>query len=123
MTSNKKPLSKYLIISDERNSAGDYGKEAVRGIATSKVFIPTKANLEGVSLTNYKVVKPRMFAYVPDTSRRGDKISLAFNDSEDTYLVSSISIVFEVDKKKQDELMKLCIRAALSSFIRSETWP
>lgn len=105
MTSNNKPLSKYLIISDERNSTGNYGKEAVRGIATAKVFIPTKANLEGVSLTNYKIVRPRMFAYVPDTSRRGDKISLAFNDSEDTYIVSSISIVFEVDKSKQDELI------------------
>lgn len=105
MVSNKKPLTKYLVIYDERNSSGEYGKDAIRGIATSKVFIPTKANLEGVSLTNYKVVRPKMFAYVPDTSRRGDKISLAYNDSNEIYLVSSISVVFEIDKNKLDELM------------------
>jgi len=89
---NRVALSHYLKISDERNSSGVYGENSVRGIATSKVFIPTKADLNGVSLTNYKVVQPKMFAYVPDTSRRGDKISLAYNNSDETYLVSSISI-------------------------------
>ena len=61
--------------------------------------IPTKADMDGVGLSNYKVVKPGQIAYVPDTSRRGDKISLGFNDTKETFLVSSISTVFGTKRK------------------------
>ena len=44
------------------------------------------------------MVKPKEIAFVPDTSRRGDKMSLGLNDSDKTYIVSSISAVFNVDK-------------------------
>ncbi len=100
-----KPLGEYLYQIDARNANGELEQDAVRGIATSKVFISTKANLNGVSLSNYKIVPPRSFAYVPDTSRRGDKISLAFNDSNDRYLVSSISVVFGIKEELECELM------------------
>ena len=49
-----------------------------------------------VSLTNYKLVASTEFAYVADTSRRGDKVALAFNDSDMSYLISSIYTVFKV---------------------------
>src|SRR5699024_7298630 len=83
------PIRDYLVEMNERNDAG-LSLEAVRGLATSKEMIPTKADMHGVSLKNYKVVKPRQIAYVPDTSRRGDKVSLGFNDSDEDVLVSSI---------------------------------
>lgn len=70
--------------------------ESVRGISTQRTFIETYADMDGVALKNYKIVKPNYFAYVTDTSRRGDKISLAYNMSNKTYLVSSISTVFYV---------------------------
>ena len=85
---SRKRLGEYLVQLDTRNSNNAFGKRNVRGISTGKAFIPTKANLQGVSLLNYKVVAPRNFAYVPDTSRRGDKILLAYNDSSESYLVS-----------------------------------
>ena len=74
--------------------------DSVRGIATSKEFINTKANMEGVSLENYKVVEPGMIAFISDTSRRADKMSLALNQSEENYLVSSISTVIQTDNTK-----------------------
>ena len=86
----------YLTQSDRRNDIG-LTVESVRGLATSKAMIPTKADMDGVSLNNYKVVPPRYIAYVPDTSRRGDKVSLGFNDTDETFLVSSISSVFGTD--------------------------
>ena len=49
------------------------GIESVRGISTEKTFINTKADMSGVSLTSYKIVKPNEFVYVADTSRRGEK--------------------------------------------------
>ena len=100
MALRKIKLGKYIYQSDEKNSNLELSLENVRGISTQKMFIDTKANMEGVPLKNYKVVRPNQFAYVPDTSRRGDKISLAFNNTNESYLVSSISIVFYVDEKE-----------------------
>ena len=59
---------------------------SVRGIATSKEFIDTKANMNGVSLDNYKIVETDMIAFISDTSRRADKISLALNQSQEPYI-------------------------------------
>ena len=100
MALRKIKLGKYICQSEEKNSNLELSIENVRGISTQKMFIDTKANMEGVSLKNYKIVRPNQFAYVPDTSRRGDKISLAFNNTSESYLVSSISVVFYVDEKE-----------------------
>lgn len=89
-------LGDYIEQCDERNSKGKYGEADVKGIATSKQLIETKANLEGVSLSSYKIVNPNEFTFVPDTSRRGDKMSLAFNNLGKACIVSSISCVFRI---------------------------
>jgi type I restriction enzyme S subunit len=89
-------LGEYIEIFDEKNASNKYDVNHVRGISTRKEFITTKANMDGIPLTGYKVVKPMCFAYVADTSRRGDKISLAFNNTDDIILVSSITTVFKV---------------------------
>lgn len=93
------PPHKYLIgdlveICDERNDLGLLTLNDVRGISTDKQFINTKANMDGVSLDSYKVVQKRVFAYVPDTSRRGDKIAIAFNTEDNPILISSIYTTF-----------------------------
>lgn len=82
---------------DERNNDGIYTVDDVKGISTGKLFIETKANMDGVSLNSYKIVKNNEFAYVADTSRRGDKIALAYNDDKGI-LISSIYTVFRVTK-------------------------
>ena len=84
-------------MSEARNDLG-LSADYVRGLAVSKAMIPTKANMDGVGLNNYKIVPPDYIAYVPDTSRRGDKVSMGFNDTKETYLVSSISTVFTTKK-------------------------
>ena len=87
-------IGSYIEQRDERNSDDILTLTSVRGIATSKDIIPTKANMEGVSLSSYKIMYPYDIAYVADTSRRGDKISLAHNQSKERFLLSSISTVF-----------------------------
>ena len=89
-------LGTYIEQCDSRNTNRKYGAGAVVGLSTQKQVIRTKADLSGVNLASYKLMPPKAFAYVPDTSRRGDKMSLAYNSSAETYLVSSISIVFFV---------------------------
>ena len=91
-------LGLYIEQSDERNYDGILKEESVVGLSTQKDIIKTKADLQGVSLTSYKLFPPMSFAYVPDTSRRGDKVALAFNMTEETYIISSIYVVFKVTK-------------------------
>ncbi len=91
-------IGPYIEESNNRNLDSQFTEEEVRGIATSKGLIETKANLKGVSLNSYKLVKPKEIAFVPDTSRRGEKMSLGLNDSNKTYIVSSISCVFKVNE-------------------------
>lgn len=68
-------IGSYIEEVNQKN-IGNLKLDSVRGIATSKEFINTKANMEGVSLDNYKVVEPGMIAFISDTSRRADKMSL-----------------------------------------------
>lgn len=89
-------LGLYIEQLDTRNTDNFYGKDSVVGLSTQKQMIRTKADLSGVNLTSYKLMEPGSFAYVPDTSRRGDKVSLAFNSTEETYLISSIAVIFRV---------------------------
>ena len=116
-------IGQFIFQRDLRND-GSLGVSSVRGIATSKEFINTKADMEGVGLINYKVVAPGQFAYVPDTSRRGDKISLALNISENTYLVSSISIVFDTQKDVllPEYLMLFFVRSEFDRYARFHSW-
>lgn len=117
------PIGKHLILSDKRNDSG-LGVDSVRGLAVSKEMIPTKADMDGVGLSNYKLVPPRHIAYVPDTSRRGDKVSLGFNNTQETYLVSSISTVFTTDEKHllPDYLMLFFTRSEFDRYARFHSW-
>ena len=100
---NKHKLGELIELTDERNANGVFTVKDVQGISTEKSFIDTKANMDGASLDSYKVVKFNEFAYVPDTSRRGDKIALAYNNSNLTVLISSIYTTFKC--KRLDLLM------------------
>lgn len=118
-------LDDYIEQSDQRNYDGYYGESDVRGLATSKEMIATKANLEGVSLTSYKLFKPQEFAYVPDTSRRGDKVSMAFNGTKNIHIVSSISCVFRVKPNKElipDYLFMFFLRPEFDRYARFNSW-
>lgn len=116
-------IGKYLILSDARNDIG-LTVDAVRGLAVSKRMIETKANMDGVSLSGYKIVPPQYIAYVTDTSRRGDKMSMGYNDTENTYLVSSISTVFTTDTEKllPEFLMLYFCRDEFDRYARFHSW-
>jgi Restriction endonuclease S subunits len=118
-------LGDLIELSDDRNSDGVYGIDDVIGISTQKKIIKTKADMNGVSVTSYKILRPNSFAYVPDTSRRGDKISLAFNTTNEIYLVSSISIVFYVKKPElllSKYLFMYFNRAEFDRYSRFNSW-
>ena len=116
-------IGKYLSECNERNNVG-LTVNNVRGIATNKEFIDTKANMDGVSLSNYKMIHPNEIAYISDTSRRGDKISLAMNSSDEMYLVSSISTVFRTNKEHllPEYLFLFYSRTEFDRYARFNSW-
>lgn len=126
MTANKTKwvrLGDYIELCDERNTEGKYSVEDVRGISIEKKFIYTKANMEGVELAPYKLMKPLMFSYVSVTSRNGGKISLAFNSSEQTYIVSSSYEVFSCKGDLLPEyLYMLLSREEFDRYARFNSW-
>lgn len=117
------PIGKYITECNERNDRC-LTLEHVRGIATSKEFIETKANMAGVSLNNYKLVNAGEIAFISDTSRRGEKISLALNSSQDTFLVSAISTIFKTDKRYilPEYLMLFFKRDEFDRYARFNSW-
>lgn len=116
-------IGKYLMLSDERNTL-NLSANSVRGLSVSKDMIETKANMDGVSISNYKIIPPRYIAYVSDTSRRGDKMSLGFNRTEETFLVSSISTVFKTDTQYllPEFLMLYICRDEFDRYARFHSW-
>lgn len=118
-------IGKYIDQSDANNIESEYDEESVAGISTQKQIITTKADLSGVSLSSYKIFAPGQFAYVPDTSRRGDKVSLAYNATEETYLVSSITVVFSVTDSEHllpDYLSMYFNRPEFDRYARFNSW-
>lgn len=116
-------IGRYITECNAKNDIG-LTRDFVRGISTDKEFIDTKANMDGVSLSNYKIVSPNEIAFISDTSRRGDKISLAINSSKETYLVSSISTVFRTnsDHLIPQYLFLFFLRSEFNRYSRFHSW-
>lgn len=125
MALSKYKLGELIEQCDQRNFDNEYILNDVRGISTGKEFISTKANMDGVSLLTYKVVAQREFAYVADTSRRGEKIAIAFNTGDKPILISSIYTVFRVSQNENlvsDYLFMFFNRPEFDRYARFNSW-
>ena len=91
----------------EYHRLGDYIREVnvrnrelkvtqLLGLSIEKRFIPSIANTIGTDMAGYKVVRRGQFAYVPVTSRNGEKITVALLDDCDEAIISQAYTVFEV---------------------------
>lgn len=119
------PLRDYLQLVETRNESLQYGINDVKGVSIEKKFIDTKADMTGVNLKPYFVVRPNEFAYVTVTSRNGEKISLAINDSNDTYICSSSYVVFrskDVETLLPQYLMLFFSRSEFNRYARFHSW-
>ena len=94
MKTEYRKLGEYIRLVDVRNT--DLKVNHLLGVSVEKCFIESIANTIGTDFSKYKIVKKRQFTYIPDTSRRGDKIGIALLTDYDEGLVSNIYTVFEV---------------------------
>ena len=125
MALTKIKLGKLIAICDDKNTDNLYSVDDVKGISIQKKFIETKADMEGVSLAPYLLVKPNEFAYVTVTSRNGEKITLAHNTTKNTYIVSSSYVVFRVKRNDlllSDYLFMFFNRPEFDRYARFNSW-
>ena len=120
-----KSIGSYIEICDDRNEKQSYGLDDVRGISIEKKLIETKADMMGVNLKPYYLVRPKDFVYVTVTSRNGGKISLAMNDTENTYICSSSYVVFRCKDENvlyPQYLMLYFFRSEFNRYARFNSW-
>ena len=123
--SDRLKLGEFIEQCDERNINGSYCLDDLRGVSIEKRFIESKADMMGVSLLPYTIVRPEYFVFVPVTSRNGEKITLAMNDSDETYIVSSAYTVFRVKDKQKllpDYLFMIFNRPEFDRYARFNSW-
>jgi type I restriction enzyme S subunit len=101
MTNNYKSIGNYIQPVDERNTG--LQDLPLMGLSVSKQFIPSIANTIGTDMKTYKIICRNQFAYIPDTSRRGDKIAISLFIDYDKALISQAYTAFEI--KDEDELL------------------
>ncbi len=119
------PIGEYIEPVERKNDDLKFGIEAVRGISIEKKFIQTKADMKDVNLRPYLVIQPNNFAYVTVTSRNGEKISVALNDSDTAYICSSSYVVFrskDVEKLLPQYLMLYFSRPEFNRYARYNSW-
>lgn len=119
MKDGYKHLGEYIRQVDIRNTDGK--EENLLGVSVQKQFIPSIANTVGTDFTKYKVVKKGQFTYIPDTSRRGDKIGIALLKDYEEGLVSNVYTVFEVvdtEKLLPEYLMLWFSRSEFDRYAR-----
>ena len=114
------PIGKYSKIIDDRN-IGEVITN-VKGLTVYKKFIETKADMNGVSLSNYKIVRIGDIAYVPTTNRNGDRIACGLCSEE--CIVSSIYEVMRTDKKHllPEFLFMWFKRSEFDRWVRYNSW-
>lgn len=122
MKSNYKKLGQFIRHVDVRNTDGK--EDNLLGVSVQKKFITSIANTVGTDFRKYKVVKRGQFTYIPDTSRRGDKIGIALLSEYEEGLVSNVYTVFEVIDKHElipEYLMLWFCRPEFDRYARSKS--
>lgn len=113
-------IGKHIERVDVRNT--DCKVKNVKGLTVYKQFIETKADMEGVPLTNYKVVHVGEISYVSTTNRNGNRVACGLCEEE--CIVSSI---YDVIKCNQSFLLPEYLfmwfkRTEFDRYARFHSW-
>lgn len=114
-------IGPYIQQVSEKNVWGTVADN--KAVSVEKVFVSSHAELEGVNIKNYLIVKNMEFAYNTVTTRNADKISIAINH-ESTCLVSPIYTVFKTNSEKllPEYLMLWFKRSEFDRYARYNSW-
>ena len=112
-------LGDYIREVNVRNS--ELKVTNLLGLSIEKKFIPSIANTIGTDMSVYKIVRPMQFAYVPVTSRNGDKITIALYKGDESAIISQAYTIFDVNDKEAllpEYLMMWFLRPEFDRYAR-----
>jgi type I restriction enzyme S subunit len=99
MKSNYNELGKYIREVNERNS--DLAITNLLGVSIEKTFIQSVANLNGVDMSVYKVLKNEQLACKLMSVGRDEKLPVDLYREQEPSIVSSAYYVFEPKDKEE----------------------
>ena len=108
-------IKKFKSISNKRGKSNSKGYDyPAYSVSNQSGLIPQSEQFEGSRLenlekTSYKIVEPNEFAYNPARINVG---SIAFNDLHETVIVSSLYVIFSLDKSMDNNYALLFIKSA-----------
>ena len=105
MTMKKYKLGELIELSVEKNSEGLYGIENVRGISNAKEIMSTKADVDENVIRKFYIVSPNQFIYNPRTTRMGDRVGLAYNNTDKPLLFSFNNIAFKIKDSAKEQIL------------------
>ena len=125
-------LTKYklgdLIYELQRfNTDSKYGIEYVRGISNTKKIMPTKADVDTNILHKFYIINPGEFIYNPRTTRMGEKVGLAYNNTNTPLLFTFNNIGFAIKETAKnilsgDYLYMYFNREAFDRYAITNSW-
>ena len=107
-------IKKFKSISNKRGKSNSKGYDyPAYSVSNQSGLIPQSEQFEGSRLenlekTSYKIVEPNEFAYNPARINVG---SIAFNDLDETVIVSSLYVIFSLDKSINNDYALLFIKS------------
>ena len=105
MKSNYNQLGQYIEMVSRTNSDLKYGIEDVRGCSNTKQMMQTRANLIGRTYEKFIVLRPQEFVFNRRTTRNGEKIGMAYNNTDREYIFTNDYVAFRVKQEYFDKLL------------------
>ena len=105
MKSGYRQLGDFIEEVTRTNSDLKYGIDDVRGCSNTKKMMQTRANLIGRTYEKFIVLKPGEFVFNRRTSRNGEKIGMAYNDTDREYIFTEDYVAFRVRDECISELL------------------
>lgn len=114
------PLGKYIELCNERNSRDC---KVVLGMSTTKEFRVPQSRVDFSKISNYKVVEPNNFVFVPTTDT-WKCLAIALSKEDKTFVVSPIYVVFKLinDNLLPDFLNLFFKRKEFDRYARYHSW-
>ena len=126
-TMPKEEIGTYIQTIDNKNDNLKLGMDSVRGISNTKEIMPTKADVDEGVIDKFYIIEPKEFIYNPRTTRMGDKVGLAYNNTDSPLLFTFNNTAFALKpgaEKKilADYLYMFFRRSEFDRFARVNSW-
>ena len=124
---SKHKLGSFLCEVERRNDHIQLGVESVRGISNTKEIMPTKASVDSTVIAKFYIVNPGEFIYNPRTTRMGEKVGLAYNDTNKPLLFSFNNLAFAIKKEAKGIILPTYLymffnRHEFDRYARMNSW-